>query len=78
MSTKVSALKQAVSAFKKAIGPHRYGVNGKPFVCQLCGYDRFKFGTGAKILGLYWLACAECSHIEFFAQRPPLLPDKGT
>ncbi len=77
MSTKVSALKQAVSAFKQAIGPHRCGVNGKPFVCQMCGHDRFKIGTGAKILGLYWLACAECSHIEFFAQRPPLLPDKG-
>ncbi len=75
MSTKVSALKQAASEFKKAMGPHRYGVNGKPFVCQLCGHDRFKFGSS--IVGLYWLACAECSHIEFFAQRPPFLDDNA-
>ena len=50
-------------------------VDGNPFVCQLCGHDSFKFGTGAKILGLYWLACAECGHVELFAQRPPLLDD---
>ena len=75
MSTKGSSLKQAVSAFKKAIGLHRYGVNGKPFVRRLCGHDRFKFGTGAKILGLYWLARAECGHVELFAQRPLFLDD---
>jgi hypothetical protein len=75
MSTKASPLKRAVRAFKKEIGPHRYGVKGKPFVCHLCGHDRFRFGTGAKILGLYWLACAECGHVEFFEQHPPLLDE---
>jgi hypothetical protein len=74
MSTKVSPQKPAVSAFKKG-GPQRYRVNGKPLVCQLCGHNRFKFGTGAEILGLFWLACAECGHVEIFAERPPFLDD---
>ena len=77
MSTKTSALKRAASAFKKAMGAHRYGVHGKPFVCQLCGHDRFKVGSGASVIGLYSLACAECGHVEFFAQTPPVLDDNA-
>ena len=77
MSTKVSALKRAATAFKKAMGAQRYGVHGKPFVCQFCGHERFKLGSGAKILGLYSLACAECGHVEFFAATPPVLDDNA-
>jgi hypothetical protein len=77
MSTKASPLKRAVSAFKKAMGAHRYGVHGKPFVCQLCGHDRFKVGKGGAIIGLHSLACAECGHLEFFEATPPILDDNA-
>jgi transcription elongation factor Elf1 len=75
MSTKESALKRTVSAIKKAMEPRRYGVHGKPFVCQLCGHDQFNFGSGASILGLYTLACADCGHLECFATQQPILAD---
>jgi hypothetical protein len=75
MGTKVSALKRAARAFAKAMGAQRYGVHGKPFVCQLCGHDRFKLGSDISMIGLYSLACDECSHVEFFAQVPPLLDE---
>jgi len=77
MSTKASTLKRAATAFARAMGAKRYGVHGKPFVCQLCGHDRFKLGSGASIIGLYSLACAECSHVEFFGQTPPVLDDNA-
>jgi hypothetical protein len=75
MSTKASTLKRVADAFQKARGAQRYGVRGKPFICQLCGHDRFKLGNGAFILGLYSLACAECGHVEFFAAAPPILDE---
>ena len=56
MSTNKSPLKRAESAFKKAMGPKKYGVHGKPFVCQLCGCDRFKVGRSGSIIGLHSLA----------------------
>jgi hypothetical protein len=77
MSTKVSTLKRAATAFKKATGAKRYGVHGKAFVCQLCGQDRFKIGKGGAMIGLHSLACAECGHLEFFAATPPVLDDDG-
>jgi len=70
MSTKISPLKQAVGAFEKAIGSHQYGVDGIVFVCPVCGHNHFKWGTGAKVLGSYWFACAGCGHVEPFAQQP--------
>ena len=75
MSTKVSALKRFASAFQKVVEAKQYGVHGKSFVCNLCGHDRFKLGSDISVLGLYSLACADCSHVEFFAQVPPLLDD---
>jgi hypothetical protein len=77
MSTKVSALKRFASAFAKSVAAKRYGVHGKPFVCQLCGHDRFKLGGDISMIGLYSLACGECSHVELFAQVPPLLDKDG-
>jgi hypothetical protein len=77
MSTKVSALKRFAGAFQKMVEAKRYGVHGKPFVCQLCGHERFKLGSDISIIGLYSLACDECSHVEFFAQVPPLLDKDG-
>jgi len=77
MNTKASTLKRATTAFKKAMGAQRYGVNGKPFVCQFCGHDRFKLGSGASLIGLHSLVCAECSHVEFFAATPPILDDSA-
>jgi hypothetical protein len=77
MSTKTSPLKRAVGAFKKAMGAQRYGVHGKPFVCQLCGHDRFKVEHGVKIIGFNSLVCAECGHVEFFATTPPILDDNA-
>jgi hypothetical protein len=77
-TTKASPLKRAVGAFKKAIGPQRYGLRGKPFVCQFCGHDRFKKrDQGVSIFGLSALACAECSHVEFFNILPPVLDDNA-
>jgi len=73
MNTKVSALKRAVSAVKKAMEPKQYGLHGKPFVCQLCGHDRFLVGDGPSIIGLYTLACADCGRVEFFVKLPPVL-----
>jgi hypothetical protein len=73
MSTKTSALKRAVGAFKKATGPQQYGLHGKPFICPFCGHDRFALGSGASIMGLYTLACADCGRVEFFAKLPPVL-----
>ena len=78
MSTKISALKRATSAFKKAIGPKRYGVHGKPFICQFCGHDRFKvLGGNISVLALFSFACAECGHVELFATKPPVLDDNA-
>jgi len=75
MSTKSSVLKRAVTLLVKAVEPHRYGVHGKPFICRLCGHDRFKPGSDISMLGLYSLACDECSHVELFAWPPPVLAD---
>jgi len=77
MSTKASTLKRAATAFAKAMGAKRYGVRGKPFVCQFFGHDRFKLSC-ASIIGLWTLACAECCHVEFFAQTPPVLNDNAS
>ncbi len=75
MSTKTSVRERAATLFVKAVGPHRYGVHGKPFVCWLCGHDRFRLGSDISLLGLYSLACDECSHVELFAWPPPVLAD---
>jgi hypothetical protein len=77
MSTKTSTRKRAATVFARAWGAKRYGVHSKPFICQLCGHDRFKLGSGASIMGLYSLTCAECSHLEFFGQTPPVLDDNA-
>jgi hypothetical protein len=73
MSTKPSPIKRAVNAAMNAIGPKQYGVHGKPFVCQLCGHDRFTSGPRIMILAMRTLACADCGHVEFFAKLPPLI-----
>jgi len=72
MSKKILALKRALNAAKNAMGPQQHGVHDKPFVCGCCGHDRFTVGA-ILILQLHTLICAECSHIEFFAKRPPML-----
>jgi hypothetical protein len=73
MSTKVSAQKRATTAYKRAMGAQRYGVHGKPFVCQFCGHDQFKWLGNISILILHSLACAECGHVELFKALPPVL-----
>jgi hypothetical protein len=72
MSTKMSALKRAVKSAKAAMGPQRHGVHGKPFVCACCGHDRFEVGM-IPVLGLHTLICADCCHVEFFGNQPPVL-----
>jgi hypothetical protein len=52
------------------MGPHRYGTPDKPFVCQLCGHDRFKVGDYVGLLGMHTLVCAGCNHVEFFTKAP--------
>jgi len=69
MSKQTSALKRAVKAVKDAMGPQRYGPHGKPFVCHLCGHDRFTYGV-APVIVMHTLACADCGHVEFFAKKP--------
>ena len=77
-TTKESPLERAVGEFKKAIGPQRYGLHGKPFVCQFCGHDRFKKrDQGVSMVGLSALRCVECSHVEFFVKMPPVLNDQA-
>ena len=73
MSAKVSALKRAVKVAKQAMRPGQYGVDGKPFVCLLCGHDRFALGPNLYILSLRTLACADCGHVEFFVKLPPMI-----
>ncbi len=63
------------AALKEAIypEPRQYGLRGKPFICPLCGHDRFTVGDDRSLLGLYTLACADCGRVEFFAKPPPVL-----
>lgn len=78
MSTKPSPLKRAANAFKKAIGPKRYGVHGKPFICPFCGHDRCtRRDGGVNLIALNALACAECSHVELFVHMPPVLDNEA-
>ena len=72
MSTKTSAFKRAANAAKNALGPQKHGVRDRPFICGCCGHDRLTVGA-SPILELHTLICAECSHIDFFAERPPVL-----
>lgn len=72
MSTKLSTLKRAIGAAKKAMGPQQYGVQGKPFVCRFCGHDRFNVKQ-IPLLLMHTLDCAECGHAEFFSQPPPAI-----
>jgi hypothetical protein len=64
MTSKASPLKHALKAVKKAMQPQRYGTSRKPFVCHLCGHDRF--GIGQILEGMQTLVCADCGHVEFF------------
>jgi transcription elongation factor Elf1 len=66
------ALKRAAKAAKKAMGPTRYGVNGKAFVCPCCGYDQFRESV-APMIALHTLVCAQCGHVQFFEKTPPVL-----
>jgi hypothetical protein len=70
MTKNKSPLTRAFKAARQAMGPQRYGTHGKPFVCQLCGQDRFKVGNYIGLLGMHTLICAGCSHVEFFASTP--------
>ncbi len=69
MSKQTPALKRAFKAARETMEPQRYGPNGKPFICGLCGHDRFTYGL-APVIVLHTLACADCGHVEFFAKRP--------
>ncbi len=72
-------MKRALGAFMKAKGPQRYGVHGKPFVCQLCGHDRFMPQFLAGFIGCCALVCTECGHVELFAlHSPPILDEKAS
>ncbi len=71
MSTKITAFKRAVKAAKASMGPQRYGIHGKPFVCLLCGHDRFN--PAPNLLTWNALACAECGRLEFFEKAPELI-----
>jgi hypothetical protein len=70
MTTKASPLKRAIKAATQAMGPQRFGTRDKPFVCQLCGHDRFKVGDYVGLLGMHTLICAGCNHVEFFTKAP--------
>jgi hypothetical protein len=70
MTTKASALKRAFKAATDVLGPQRYGRPDKPFVCGLCGHDRFKVGDYIGLLGMHTLVCPGCSHVEFFTKAP--------
>ena len=64
-------------------GPHAYVVAGRPVRCSHCDHEKFVPGrallntAGRTFLKLDWadpsasiLVCAECGHIEWFAQAP--------
>jgi hypothetical protein len=68
MNTKTSPLRRALKAAKEAMGPQRYGPDGRPIVCHCCGHDRFTIAPS--IVTWYTLACAECGHLEFFLKKP--------
>ena len=76
MNKKVSSLIKAdIRAWKTAFGikdPQKYGLNGKPLACPICGHDRFD------ILPEVWVAnfgliCAECGHVDLFFSMPGLI-----
>jgi transcription elongation factor Elf1 len=72
MATKITALKRAFQAAKQAMGPQRYGANGKIFSCAMCGHDKFNTGQYVGLLMLHTIICAECGHAEFFDKAPPI------
>lgn len=73
MTTKVSPLKRAVKAAKRAMGPQQYGAKGKPFVCPLCCRDQYHTGDYIALFGMYTLVCDGCGRVEFFKRKPELV-----
>ena len=71
MATRPSSpLKRALKAAKGAMGPQRYGVNGKHIKCSICNCDRFKVGDHIDLFMCHVLVCADCGHIESFTKKP--------
>lgn len=77
------ALKAGVKGFKEANAPAAYSVAGRQVKCPHCEGTEFAvssamLNTRARTaFGLDWadpstsvLICAECGHIEWFAQEP--------
>ncbi len=78
-----NALKAGVTSLAEGTQPCGYSVAGRPVRCAHCGHEEFVPGrallnTAARtFFKLDWtdpsatiLVCAECSHIEWFAQEP--------
>ncbi len=77
LQTRIDSMKpikpgEVRAALKRAICPEarQYGVRGRPCICPLCGHDRCAVGDDRSITGLYTLDCADCGHVEFFANAP--------
>ena len=78
-----NALKAGVAGLTEGTEPRAYSLAGKQVRCSHCGHEEFVPGrallnTAARtFFKLDWtdpsatiLVCADCSHIEWFAQEP--------
>jgi hypothetical protein len=70
MPKTTSPLKRAITAAKRALGPQRYGLEDRAFVCQMCGHEHFKTGQYIAAVGMHTLVCGECSHVVLFEKMP--------
>jgi len=69
MVAKTSPMKRAIKAFKQAMGPQPFQVEGKGVKCSMCGHDQFKRDYIA-LLMMHSLVCGNCGHVEFFKNEP--------
>jgi hypothetical protein len=78
----LDAVKAGAAGFKEGTAPSEYSVAGRGVRCQHCEHTRFVPGSallntaGRTFFRLDWtdpsatiLVCAECGHIEWFAQK---------
>ena len=70
MIAKASPIKRAIKAFKQAMKPQRFQVNGKGVICCICGHDRFEGGVYIALLTMHTLVCGNCGHVELFKKEP--------
>jgi hypothetical protein len=70
MAKKKSLLQHAIKGVKNAFAPKAYTSRQNPVRCSICDHDLFKQGPDVIILSLHSLICADCSHVEFFDDKP--------